>query len=122
MKRKQEISTKTVTVQVVRRQLLAPALGLGEARHDYTVLFTTRAEVRSSGGTKEWGEVEINGQKATHIFTIRYTTIAFDVRERIRDARGKLYQILSVDNVDLGNRELKIMAAYQGAETAPAAT
>lgn len=121
-KRKQEISTKQVTVQVVRRSLLTPMLGLAEPRHDYAVVFTTRAEVKSRTGSSEWGQVEVDGRKATHTFTIRYTTIAFDVRDRLRDARGQLYQIPAVENVDLGNREIRISAASQGAESAPAAT
>lgn len=121
MAKKQIISTKFVTIQVVRRSLLEPEVGLAEPRHEYAVVFTTRAEVRSSGGIKEWGEVEIDGKKASHIFTIRFTTIPFDVRDRLRDATGRLYQILTVDNVDLGNREFRILASHQGAETAPAA-
>ena len=63
----------------------------------------------------------INGQTASHVFTIRYTKIEFDTRHRVRDALGNLYRILSVDNVDLQNRWLRINALMTGDEDREAA-
>lgn len=115
------ISPKRVTVSVVRRALLPPAVGTAAPLHDYAVVFTTRAEVKSHSGSTEWGKVEIDGKKATHTFTIRFTTLEFDARDRVRDATGQLFQILKVDPVDLGRREMKIHCALQGDEDVPAA-
>lgn len=114
------ISSKTVTVQVVRRYLLPPAPGTAEARHDYVTVLTTRANVKSQGSA-QWAMVEVNGKQVTHTFTIRYTRIPFDTRDRVRDARGDLYQILKIDNIDLANKEMKVQCALMGSETMEAA-
>lgn len=114
------ISPKQVTVQIVRRALLPPAPGSASARYSYAAVFTTRAEVKSRSGATEWGQVEINGEKASHTFTIRWTSIPFDARDRLRDARGQLWKILGIENVDLRNREMRIHCANQGDEDVPA--
>lgn len=110
-----------VTVQVVRRALVAPVPGSAEPRHDYTVLFTTQAKVQSRTGTSEFNRVEVNGKIATHTFTIRYTTLAFDMRDRVRIVGGGLFQILSIENVDLQNQWFKIHAASMGNDDMEAA-
>lgn len=115
------ISPKTVTVQVVRRALVPPAPGTAAPRHDYSVVFTTKAAVKSRTGSSEWAQVDIDGKKATHTFTIRYTTVPFDVRDRLRDATGQLWAILSIENVDLARREMKLHCSNQGFEDVPAA-
>lgn len=115
------VSPKTVTVQVVRRHLLPPSPGTAAPLHSYTPVLTTRAEVKSRAGATEWGQVDIDGKKATHTFTIRFTTVPFDARDRIRDATGQIYQILTIENVDLGRREMRIHCASQGDEGVPAA-
>lgn len=111
------ISPKTYTIQVLKRTLVSPKPGTATAQHGYEVLFTTRAEVRSLAGAAEWHQVDINGQKATHTFTIRYTTIPFDIRHRVRDARGQFWRILAVEEVNLANKEIKIQCANVGADT-----
>lgn len=114
-------SPKRITVQVMRRSLLPPAPGEAAPRHDYIPVLTTRAEVKSRVGSSEWGQVDIGGKKATHTFTIRFTTVQFDVRDRLRDATGQLWQILSIENADLGRRDMKIHCSNQGFEDVPAA-
>lgn len=114
------VSPKRVSIEVVRRELVPPAPGSAVPRHAYTRVFLTRAEVKSTG-TSEWNQVDINGTKVTDTFTIRYTTLAFDIRDRVRDARGNLWQILRIDNVGLGNREMRLMCAFTGHEDAEAA-
>lgn len=121
MKRGGFISDKVVSIQVVRRALRSPRPGLAEPRHEYTPVITARASVKTRSGLSEFAQVEINGNKVTHTFSIRWTSIPFDTRDRIRDARGALYQILQVDNVDLGNKEIRIHAAATGSETQVAA-
>lgn len=118
---KGSISEKQVTIEVVRRSLVAPAPGSAEARHDYTRVFHTRASVKSADMNSEWAMVDINGKRPTHTFTIRFTTIPFDSRDRVRDATGHLFQILNVDNVDLRNKELRIVTSNQGDENTQAA-
>lgn len=117
---KRPISSKQSTIQVVARSLLPPAPGTAAPRHDYTVLFTVRAEVKTSG-VSEFATVEIDGKKVTHTFTIRWTSIAFDARHRVRDVAGKLYQILKIDDVDDQGEELRIRCALMGSEDMEAA-
>ena len=114
------ISPKVVTISVVRRSLLAPDPGKAGARHGYTTVFTTRAEVTSRSGSSEWAQVDGDGTTASDTFTIRYTTIPFDSRDRIRDATGHIWQILTIEHVDLGRREMRIHCSNQGAEDVPA--
>lgn len=121
MSQKGITSPKIVTVSVVRRALLTPEPGSAEARHEYETVFTTRAEVRTTSGSASWANLEIDGKKPSHRFTIRYTRIPFDVRDRLRDATGVLYQILNISNISLGNREFEILAAAQGTDQIPAA-
>ena len=114
-------SSKIFTVFVMRRMLLPSLPGSAEPRHDYTTVLTTRAAVKSRQGATEFAAVDIKGVAVTHTFTIRYTNIRIDVRDRLRDARGQLYQILSVENVDLRDRDMRIHCSNQGLETVEAA-
>lgn len=115
------ISSKSIRIEVCERQTLSPAPGTATARHVYNRIFTVRAAVKTAGGSAEWMGVEIDGKKVTHTFTIRWTSIPFDIRHRVRDVSGKLYQILKVANVDEGNREIRIQCAAIGDETQEAA-
>lgn len=110
------VSSKQYTIQVVRRSLLTPEPGSVEARHGETVLLTTRAKVKTTGAS-EWAQVDVDGEKVTHTFTIRYTTIEFDIRDRVRDARGHLWKILKIDEVAMANREYNLLCANLGSET-----
>lgn len=113
--------SRSFSIQVVRRKLVAPRPGSAEPRHEYTPVFTVRSDVKTRSGATEFSRVDINGKAATHTFSIRYTTIPFDVRDRVRSADGSLYQILSVENVDNNDRELRIHCSNQGDETVEAA-
>lgn len=105
------------TIEVIRPKMLPPAVGSAEPRREYAVVFTTRANVKTMAGKSEFAQVEIKGQRVTHVFSIRYTTLQFDVRDLVRSADGSLYKILSIDDVELHNRELKISCVSQGDET-----
>lgn len=109
-----------ITVQVVRRSLVAPLPGRAEPRHDYAVVFTTRAKVKSAG-TKEFATINIGGESVTHTFTIRYTTLKFDSRDFVRTVDGSLHKILRIDNVDYGNELYSISTCLVGNETVEAA-
>lgn len=109
------------TIEVVRRSLLPSDPGSAEPKHGYSRVFLTRADVTSMGGVPEVAAVVVNGTAATHKFAIRYTAVPFDVRDRIRTPVGKLFQILKVEDKDLANRELVILAAQQGDEDQEAA-
>lgn len=115
------IGERNVTVQIVRRSLASPAPGSSEPRHPYAVLFTTRAKVKTHSGLSEFARVEIGGRQVTHTFGIRFTTIPFDTRDRVRDVGGRLYQILRVDDVDEQGHELALRCAAVGSETVEAA-
>lgn len=111
-----KIGDMDVSVQVVRRRLVQPTLGRAEPKQDFVPVLTTRAEVKSRTGSNEFARVDVNGVTATHTFTIRYTTIPVDARDYLRDARGQLYKILSVENVDLANRRMRLHCSNQGSE------
>lgn len=111
---------RAYTIEVVRRALIASVPGSAEPRHGYVRVLQTRADVRMSP-VNEVAQVVIGGTKASHTFSIRYTTIPFDSRDRIRTPNGRLFQILSVENVELANRELRIICASQGDEGQDAA-
>jgi hypothetical protein len=113
-------SSKDVTVYVVKRKLLPAAPGSAEPRHEYETILTTRASVKSRQGASEFASVDINGKSVTHTFTIRYSHKPIDVRCRVRTATGHLFAILSVENVDLGNRDMRLHCSNQGLETVEA--
>lgn len=105
------------TIEVLSVDLLPPEIGSAEPRREYTRLFRVRANVKTLSGKSEFAKVDINGKTVTHQFSIRFTNIPFDTRNVVRDARGALFKILRVEDVDLQNRELKIHCASQGDET-----
>lgn len=109
------------TIEVVRRELLPSDPGSAEPRHGYSRVFLTRADVTTLGGVPEIASVVVGGTAATHKFAIRFTTIPFDIRDRIRTPQGKLFQILKVEDRELANRELIILAAAQGSDDQEAA-
>lgn len=111
---------KSVGIAIVRRVLVPPQPGAGPAAtHDYTpVIASVRAEVRTTG-YKGFSDVVIDGKKVTHVFTLRWTTIPIDTRDRVRDAVGALYQILSADHVGEGRRSLRLLCCRAGDETVP---
>lgn len=118
---RQIISSKQSTIAVVERIVLTPAPGTAAPRHEYRTLFTVRASVRVASGTSEFAQVDINGKRVTHTFSIRWVSIPFDTRHRVRGVLGDLYQILNVINVDDDNRELRIQCASMGSEDREAA-
>ncbi len=113
------ISAKQTRIEVLTRTILSPAPGTAAPRHDYVVLFTVRAAVKTAGSS-EFAAVEIDGKRVTHTFTIRWTSIPFDIRHRIR-VEGRLYQILKVEDVDFNQTELRIRCAAMGSEDVEAA-
>lgn len=104
-------------VTVERRSLDAPIPGSAEAGHTYTVVLTTRAEIKTKQGVSEFNRVEINGTRVSHVMTIRATTVAIDIRDRVRDSAGNLYAILSVEDIDQAGDFFKLYCARQGADT-----
>lgn len=109
-------------ITIVRRSLESAAPGSAEPVLVYATVFTTRAAIKTKAGTTLWNRVEINGQKASHEMTIRWTSIAFDIRDRVRDAAGTLYQILSIDNVDERDDWFRLMCAKLGDDDKPSVT
>lgn len=115
------ISGKTITIQIVRRDLLQPVPGSAEPRHEHTPFLTTRASVKSKMGVAEVAKVDINGKQVTHTFEIRYTMQRIDTRHFVRDVTGRLFQILSVENVNLQNITTRLHCASVGDESTEAA-
>lgn len=115
------LGQQDISVQVMRRDWAPPLPGSAEPRHTYRPILTTRAKVQTMAGTRDFAGVTVNGKAVSHVFTIRYTTVLFDVRDRLRDASGRLYQILSVSNTDLENKVTRIHCSDQGDERLEAA-
>lgn len=116
---------RAYTIQVQQRELIQVP-GSAEPKHTYSTLFTTRADVKTRSGEADFAKVSIKGAGGipvgiTHTFSIRYTTIPFDTRHRVRDAQGHLFAIVAVEDVDLANREMRIHCAASGSETVEAA-
>lgn len=108
-------------ITVERRALLSPLPGSAEAQYDYTTVFSAKAEIKTKQGTSLYNQVEIDGKKVSHVLTIRYTSTAFDIRDRVRDGSGNLYAILSIEDVDNYHDWMRLYCALQGAETREAA-
>jgi hypothetical protein len=108
-------------ITVERRALLSALPGSAEVRHDYTTVLSAKAEIKTKQGTSLYNSVEINGKKVSHVITIRYTSTAFDIRDRVRDGSGNLYAILSIEDVDNYHDWMRLYCALQGAETREAA-
>lgn len=101
-------------ITIERRTLLAAAPGTAEAQYSYAVVLSPRAAIKTKAGVNEFSRVEINGQKVTHVITIRHTAIAFDIRDRVRDGKGNLYAILAIENIDERDDWLRLHCARQG--------
>jgi Phage head-tail joining protein len=102
------------SIQIVRRSMVTPLPHEAQVDHDYLPVLTTRAHCRTRTGVTEFNRVVINGQTASHTFTIRYTTIPIDVRDRVRDTQKNLYQILSADPMNEGRQWLVLHCARVG--------
>jgi Phage head-tail joining protein len=101
------------SIEVVRRVITGPLPFEGSVGHTYTPIITTRAACDTSKGVTEFNRVNVEGT-ATHVFTIRFTTIPFDIRDRVRDTLGNLYMILSIENVNEARQWFKITCARTG--------
>lgn len=116
-----KVIDRAVSIEILKPALLAPVPGSAEPRRDYAVVFRTRANVDTMQGKSEFASVDIEGARVTHKFKINWTSIPFDTRNLLRDARRSLFKILSVENVKEANRELVIYCASVGKETVKAA-
>jgi uncharacterized membrane protein (UPF0127 family) len=103
------------TVQVVRRVTTVPQPFQADPDHTYTPVLTTRSKVETKSGTADFNRVTIGDDEVSHVFTIRYTTIPFDARDRLRDTVGMLFKILRVEHVDNSRRWMRIHCAQVGA-------
>ncbi len=110
------------SISVERRSLGLSAPGSALPTHTYATVFSTRAKIATKQGASEFNKVEIGGEKASHTITIRYTALAFDARDRVRDGAGNLYKILSVENVNERGGWFNLHCARTGDETRGAAT
>lgn len=104
-------------ITIVRRSLDTFAPHSVAPGHSYTTVLTTRAEIKTKGGTNEFNKVVIGKEEVSHTFMMRATSIAFDARDRVRNAQGELFKILKVEDVAERGDWLKIFAAKEGDET-----
>lgn len=104
------------SIEICRRVTITPLPFSAEADHVYKPVITTRAECDTERGVENFNQVN-TGSTATHMFTIRYTTIPFDKRDRVRDSLGNLYTILSVENVNEARMWFKIACTMAGSST-----
>mgnify|MGYP001206389260 CR=1 FL=1 len=105
------------SIRVVRRAMVEASLYSAEVDHEYTTVLTTRAACTTHSGLKEFNRVTTaSGTAPTHTFAIRFTTIPIDIRDRVIDTLGNLYQILSVDPVDNNRRWMNLHCAQLGSQ------
>lgn len=107
---------KNWTVFLVRRSNEQPIPFSAEERVVYKQFLTTRAKVETKSGTAEFNRVVIGDRQVTHTFTIRYTKMTIDTRDRVRDALGNLYAILAVEIPKMKLRDMKLHCAAVGAD------
>ncbi len=107
-------------ISIVRPRLVSAAPGSADPVREYTTVLSPRAQVKTKGGSSEWSRVEINGRRVTHVFTIRFTRVPFDVRDMLQDPEGNLFAILQIEDVDEQHRWFRVYAAKLGDATAPA--
>jgi hypothetical protein len=110
------LGSRNRRIDIVRRRLIAPTSDSAEPTFGYITAFTVRAAIKTNGGVNEWSRVRVGDEDATHTFSIAYTSMEMDVRDRVRDGVGNLYKILKVENVNEQDDELKIHAARIGSE------
>jgi hypothetical protein len=106
----------TAYINMIHRTLMSAEPGLAEPEHTYDTLWSTKANIKTKGGSSQFSRVEIDGTKVSHVVTIKYTSLEIDIRNRIRDGKGTLYSILAVENVDEANQWIRMYCAVAGAE------
>lgn len=108
-------------IAIVRRTLDAAAPGSAEPLHSYTTVLSPRANIKTKASASEWNRVVIAGNAVSHVVTIRWTGIAFDARDRVRDGAGNLYDILSIENVNEEGSWMRLYCRKAGSEDRKAA-
>jgi head-tail adaptor len=107
---------KNWTIRLARRANDQPLPFSAEVRVGYTTFLTTRAKVETKSGTAEFNRVVIGDRQVTHTFTIRYTKIVIDTRDRVIDALGNVYAILAIEVPEMRLRDMKLHCASLGSE------
>lgn len=109
------------SMKIVERSLVTPLPGTVAPRYEYVTLLQTRAKVKTRGaGSNALTELQIGDHKVSHEFTIRYTSTAFEADSRVEFA-GRYFDILAVEEINEGQRWLKISCAEVGATAQPGA-
>jgi len=105
-------------ITIERRTLAGAIPGSAEPQHTYQTIMTSRAAIETSRSSPSHG---VNTDDSpTHKITIRYSSIEFDTRDRVRDVRGNLYTIDGVENVNQFNDLLVLSCTKRGPETTEA--
>lgn len=110
------------SIQVLRRSMDTPEGYSAEVDHTYTPFLTTRAKCTTLSGTKEFNQVVIGETKVTHTFTIRFTSLPIDARDRVSDTQRNLYNILAVNVWDEGRRWMDLHCERVGTLDRPSVT
>lgn len=110
------------TIQIMRRSMVTPQPYDSEVDHGYAVVLTSRAHCKTRGGTSEFNRVVINNTAVTHTFTIRFTSIPIDIRDRVVDTQRNMYTILAVEPVDEARVWLRLHCARAGSIDRPSVT
>ena len=110
------------SITIERRSLDTPAPGSALPGHTYTTILTTRAKIKTKTGVSEWNQVSVGDKKSSHTITMKFTTLEFDTRDRVKDGSGNLYEILAVENIDERDNWLNLHCSRKGNETRKAAT
>ena len=101
-------------ITIERRELSHASALNAEPEHTYKTVLTTRAKIETKGA-RIWQGVVVE-DAPTHVFTMRATTIPFDARDRVRDVKGNLYVIQSIEDVNEYGELTKLNCIERGSE------
>lgn len=107
------------TISIVERAMATPAPGSVAPGYNETVISTMRAAIETKNGVSEFNRIEIGGERVSHVFLVRASSVAFDTRHRIRRG-GNDYQILQIENIDEARVWTRIFAKQLGGSDVPA--
>lgn len=109
-------------IKIVRRVLGTSSHYSAEPVYTRTIVLTTRAQIKTKGGTTEFNRINVDGSEVSHVFTIRAPrSLRVDSRDQVEDAAGNLYAILRVEDENEFGENLIIYAARWGEKQREAA-
>ncbi|MFP3921742.1 MAG: head-tail adaptor protein [Dichotomicrobium sp.] len=113
-------------VDILERGARTPAPGKVAPSNVYNLKYRVWAAIRTgvrASGSRQVEGVEIQtNEQLTHEIYIRYRADPPDIRDRVRDNKGDLYEIRSVENMGEEDEWLRLQCIRRGDENQAAAS